>query len=266
MPETDRERRSTGLENGLVNLGSCVSFSLSAIMLAYNEGQHLAQVVGETMSGLEAHLDDFELIVVDDGSSDDTPQILAGLAETYKSLKVVTHPQNRGIGEAVHTGYAEATKEYALLLPADGQITLSQYVNLFGAIEDGADMVIARYKQRGEVDSTLRMFLSGGVRLLVWTVLGVGRKLDSAFIFRRSLLDDFPLTTRSFFVNLELPIRALRGDYVVVEVPMEVFPRISGDSKVVNAGRIRRVMTDIGLLRLQLWRESLARLGGRTSG
>jgi len=234
-------------------------------MFAYNEGQHLEQVVGDTITELDAHFDDYELILVDDGSSDDTPQILAELAKRYENLNVVTHPQNRGIGEAVHTGYAAATKEYALILPADGQITLNQYVNLFGAIEDGADMALARYKQRGEVDSALRMFLSGGVRLLVWTVLGVGRKLDSAFIFRRSLLEDFSLTTRSFFVNLELPIRALRGDYVVVEVPMEVFPRISGTSKVVNAGRIRRVMTDIGLLRLQLWRESLARIGGRRS-
>lgn len=236
-----------------------VGFSLSAIMFAFNEGQHIEGCVRATLADMAERLDDHELVVVDDGSSDDTPEILASLAQEFPRLVVVTHPENRGIGEAVHTGYGAASKDYALIMPADGQVTLAEYSKLFDAVSAGADLVLASYVQRGEVDGAHRMILTGGLRVIIGLSLGVWRKLDAAFIFRRKLLEEMPLKTRSFFVNLELPIRAIRAGKRVEVVPMELFPRISGSSKVVRLGRIATVLRDVGKLRLALWSERLSR-------
>jgi dolichol-phosphate mannosyltransferase len=239
-----------------------MSPTVSAVMFAFNEAAHLEAVVRETLADLAAHTSDHQLVVVDDGSTDETPGILVRLAAEHQPLTVVTHPENRGIGEAVHSGYSVATMDYVCILPADGQIRMSQYIDLLEVAEAGADLILGRYRQRGEVDRFHRLVLSRGLRLMIWAVLGVRRQIDSAFLFRRSLLDEIPLTSRTFFVNLELPIRVIRGGYRVEEVPMEVFPRISGRSKVVQTGKIARVARDVFKLRLQLWRE--ARRAART--
>jgi len=237
-----------------------MSFSLSAVMFAFNEAEHLESVVRQTLADLAASTDDHQLVVVDDGSSDETPAILARLEAELDGLRVVTHPENRGIGEAVHTGYGAVTKDWVCILPADGQITMAEYRKLMPAAKDGAEFVLGRYGQRrGEVDALHRVVLSGGLRLFMWLMLGVGRKIDSAFLFKRSMLDEMRLTSRSFFVNLELPVRAYRGDYRVEVVEMEVFPRISGQSKVVNMKRMRIVGMDVLRLRLQFWKERFGR-------
>lgn len=238
-------------------------FSLSAIMFAYNEAAHLDPVIRKTLEVLEAELADYELIVIDDGSRDATPEVLSRLSAEHKRMKVVTHEQNRGIGEAVHTGYAHATRDYVCILPADGQVTLQEYVKLFPKVEAGAELVLARYRQRGEVDGLFRMVLSRGLRVMMLATLGVDRQIDGVFVFRRRLLERFPLTTRSFFVNLELPIRGLREGVRVEEEEIEVFPRISGRSKVLRWDRIQQVAGDVARLRLRLWQEQLSRRGWR---
>lgn len=230
---------------------------LSAVMFAFNEGKHIEAVIRETLSVLAKNTTDHELVVVDDGSTDETPRILAELDREFDHLVVVRHPKNIGIGEAVHSGYGRASKDYICILPADGQVTLAQYVNFFQPAVDGADLVLARYTNRGEVDVLKRMVLSNGLRLVMRFLLGVNYHIDAAFLFRRSLLDEIPLTSRSFFVNLELPIRIIRAGYRVEERPMEVFPRISGSSKVVDPGRIKRVAMDLMRLRVRLFREQL---------
>ncbi|MBN1947282.1 MAG: glycosyltransferase family 2 protein [Bradymonadales bacterium] len=229
---------------------------LSVVMFAYNEGRHLRQVVTETIHELDRHAGDYEIILVDDGSTDDTPAIVQELAACCPRLVGIRHPVNRGIGEAVHTGYRAATHEFLCILPADGQIRMSEMVKLFDAARRGADLVLGRYRQRGEVDSVFRMVLSKGLRMLMRVLLGVDRQIDSAFLFRRSILSEIPLKSRSFFVNLELPIRVLRGRYRVAEEEITVFPRISGSSKVVKGRQVVSVARDLLKLRLQIWGEN----------
>lgn len=230
---------------------------LTAVMFAYNEGPHIESVVREAAADLARLCEAFQLVVVDDGSRDETPAVLARLAAEIPQLDVVTHPENRGIGEAVYTGYAQARLDYVCILPADGQVKVAEYAKLLPAVVDGADVVLARYRQRGETDGAHRIVLTEGLRLLVWALLGVGRKIDAAFIFRRALLSEVPLKTRSFFVNVELPIRLIRGNYRVSQVEIELFPRVAGQSKVLRLGRIATVFRDVLLLRYHLWRERL---------
>ncbi|MFP6765888.1 MAG: glycosyltransferase family 2 protein, partial [Planctomycetaceae bacterium] len=176
---------------------------VSVVLPVFNGARTIANSV---QSILDQTLRNIELIVVDDGSTDNTGALLGRLAAELDRVHVVTHPENRGIGEAVHTGYGAVTKDWVCILPADGQITMAEYRKLIPTAQSGADFVLGRYGQRrGQVDARHRVILSGGLRLFMWMLLGVGQKIDSAFLFRRNILDDVALTSRSFFVNLELP-------------------------------------------------------------
>ena len=236
-----------------------MSLSVSVVMFAYNESAHLVDVVEDTLKQLEQHCDEYQLVLIDDGSTDDTPSIIEQLSQTHAQLVTRRHEHNRGIGEAVHTGYETATKDFICILPADGQIRMSEMVTLFEPAMSGADLVLGRYRQRQEVDALHRMVLSTGLRILMRLLLGVDRQIDSAFLFRRAILSEMPLTSRSFFVNLELPIRIIRGPYRVEEVPITVYPRISGHSKVVKMTKIALVARDLLKLRVRLIKESLTR-------
>jgi glycosyltransferase involved in cell wall biosynthesis len=229
--------------------------ALSAVVFTYNEGAHLEAVLRRTVAELAALCARWELIVVDDGSTDGSPALLAALAAELPGLRLLRHPHNRGIGEAVHSGYAAATLDYVCILPADGQITMAAYAPMLPELLAGADMALARYRGRGEADGAHRELLSHGLRALNWLLLGVGERINAAFVFRRALLAEVPLKTRSFYVNVELPLRLLRGGYRVAFVDLEVQPRVGGSSKVLRLDRVATVARDVLLLRGHLWRE-----------
>jgi dolichol-phosphate mannosyltransferase len=234
---------------------------LSVVMLAYNEADNLGPVVAESVAALAASesISEFQLVIVDDGSTDGTPDVVAGLMATHSCLVSLVHKQNRGMGAAVKTGYAGSELEYVTFIPADGQVPIVEILKLVPAARDGADMVLGNYTQRGEVDGGARMFLSKGLRLLMAGMLGTTREISGIVLFRRVLLDRLPIKSESFFANLELPVRAIRAGLDVRDVAIEVHPRRSGASKVANMNRIRRVATELVRFRLNLAAEALGR-------
>jgi hypothetical protein len=147
--------------------------------------------------------------------------------------------------------------DYLSILPADGQVKVSEIEKLIPGAEAGADMVVGYYTQRQEVDGAWRMFLSKGLRALMAVSLGTTRPMDGVYLLKRSLLKEIPLKSDSFFVNLELPVRAIRDGYDVRSVPVEVFARRAGASKVANLRHIRRVARELALFRVHLLMERL---------
>lgn len=233
--------------------------TLTVIMFAYNEGENIEPVVNETVRHLEqrktAWLDDYQLVLVDDGSNDDTATKIDGLAKGNARILPLSHGTNRGIGHAVKTGFAAARMDYVTILPADGQVTVSEIDKLVPGVLDGADFVVGFYTQRQAVDGLFRMILSRGLRAWMRVLLGVRQPMDGVYLFKRSLLKQLRLTSDTFFVNLELPIRAERQGLDLRSVPVEVHPRRSGQSKVLGLQKIAAVGTEVIRLRLQFWKE-----------
>ena len=226
-----------------------MGISLTVVMFAYNEAENIGPVVEDTVSSLEewlgGDLEDYELVLVNDGSTDNTAAVMDALAASNPRIVPKTHETNQGIGVAVKTGFAAATKDYISILPADGQVTYTELKKLIPGILDGADMVVGYYTQRGVIDGGFRLFLSKGLRFVMNMALGTQRPMDGVYMFRRSLLERLPLKSDTFFVNLELPVRAIRENLDVRSVPVEVHERLSGKSKVVGFGRIMKVGTEV---------------------
>lgn len=238
-----------------------MAISLTVVMFAYNEADNIIPVVDETIAALESELghglDDYQLVLVNDGSRDDTSLRIEELVGKYPRITPMDHGTNRGIGAAVKTGFSAARMSHVSILPADGQVTVSEIKKLMPDVLSGADMVVGYYTQRQQVDGGFRMTLSKGLRFGMNVVLGTHRPMDGVYLFRRSLLKEIPLKSETFFVNLELPVRAIRQGFDVRHVPVEVHARRSGSSKVLGMRRIMRVGGEVLKFRGHLIAESL---------
>lgn len=214
-------------------------------MFAYNEQENVGPCMVEALGFLEQATDDYELILVDDGSSDDTAGAARAVATRHPDrVKVLTYTPNRGIGGALKTGFAAASKDWITCLPADGQVPPSELEKLFGAIESDPtiELVTCHFPHRfEEADNLLRKVLSRGLRGVLWLATGVDRKMDGIYLIPRETAQSLPLQSETFFLNLELPIRAIRSGLNPGETTMHIRPRMAGASKVLNFGRMRRV-------------------------
>ena len=226
--------------------------SLSVVMFAYNEEQNIVPCMEEALAFLRAAKVDFELIVVDDGSDDATASRAESLAiQDPEHIKVLSYRPNRGIGGALKTGFAASTKDWITVLPADGQVPPVGLERLFAVVRDDpeVEVVTCHFPRRFEqADHLGRMLLSRGLRLALWLATGVHRKLDGIYLIRREVVQSLPLRSETFFLNLELPIRAIRAGHKGGAATMDIRPRMAGESKVLGRSRIRRVLGETLIL------------------
>ena len=230
--------------------------SVSVVMFAYNEEENIAFCMEEALDFLASATKDYELILVDDGSSDGTAEAGRSVqAKRPEHVQVVSYHPNRGIGGALKAGYAVATKEYITCLPADGQVPPSGLQNLFDVLasDDKVDLVTCHFPHRfEEADPFFRKVLSRGLRLVLWLATGVGRKMDGVYLIPREVVQKTVLKSDTFFLNLELPIRAIRSGLRPGEATMHIRPRRAGASKVLGLGRIWMVFRETVRLGLEL--------------
>lgn len=201
--------------------------------MAFNEAASLAVVVLEIVSVLDKAGQPFEIVIVDDGSTDGTGAIADQLAKEIPHVRVIHHETNRGLGGVYRSGFAQARGDYVTFFPADGQFP-AEIIEQFLPLMEDVDMVLGYLPERK--GSLVARGLSAVERALYRLLLGPLPKFQGVLMFRRALLDELMLKSsgRGWAVLMELIIRASRRGYRIVSVPTQVRPRISGRSKVNN--------------------------------
>jgi glycosyltransferase involved in cell wall biosynthesis len=216
--------------------------SLSVIVFAFDEEENVAAVLGELMAWLRAHEPDAEIVFIDDGSRDRTLEraeaALAGFP--HRALR---HETNRGIGAALKSGVRLASGAWITFLPADGQIEPEAIGTLRAAADATTDLVLSVYDHRD--DGLDRTILSAGVRALITLVHGVRLRSDGPYLIRRSLFVPAELPPDTFFLNFELPIRALAAGLSTRTVTIACRPRRAGVSKSTGLKRVAGVAKDL---------------------
>jgi glycosyltransferase involved in cell wall biosynthesis len=203
--------------------------SLSVVLPAFNEETALPGVIGEVFRYLPAGWQDFEVIVVDDGSTDGTPQRLAELQGRYPLLRIVRHEQNRGYGEALRSGFGAARFSWLLLMDADGQFRIADLERLRPYA--GTHDVVAGWRAR-RADNFWRALLTWGYVCLIRLFFGLkvkdvgcGFKLFS----RRSWEQVQPIASSDHKIfTVEWLWKAQRRGLSLVNVPVRHFPRQGG--------------------------------------
>jgi dolichol-phosphate mannosyltransferase len=221
------------------------------VILAFNEEGSLEAVVAEIDSVLQTLGRDYELIIVDDGSTDSTGAIADRLARQNMRIRVAHHPLNKGLGEAYRTGFALAQCDLITFFAADGEIP-AVTIKEFTPLMEKSDMVLGYLPRRNA--SLLAKSLSKAERMLLWLLFGSFPRFQGVFMLRRALLSALELKSRGrgWTVVMELIIRASRGGYKIVSAPTEMRPRMSGKSKVKNLRTISDSLRQVFALRRYL--------------
>lgn len=229
-------------------MGSILQAGLSLIIPAYDEEQNIEEVVRNVDHVFKTVFEPYQIIVVNDGSSDRTGELAEALSEKIPVLKVLHHAVNRGLGEALKTGYHHADFEYISFVPADGQIAPSEIVKLAKQMGD-ADMVISNYHERE--DSRFRLVLSGTWRILMKMILNFDLGSQGPYLFKRRLLNEVDLRSSTGLLNLEFPMKVsvLGGKMNTVKISCK--PRLQGTSKVTNLSTMIKTFYEMVKLRWQ---------------
>jgi glycosyltransferase involved in cell wall biosynthesis len=224
--------------------------SLSLFFPAWNEEECVKRALTRAFDVLPRLTDDFEVIVVDDASTDRTPEILANLCTKYPQLRVVTHRQNLKLGGAMRSGFQASTKDIVIYSDIDLPFDLAEIeraLHLMDYLE--ADMLCAfRFDRTSE--GPKRILYSFVYNLLIRTLFGVATK-DINFSFKvvhRRVLERLSLESQSSFIDAELVVKAIRSGFRVFQMGVDYFPRTRGVSTLASPSVILKMLVEMVLL------------------
>jgi hypothetical protein len=201
--------------------------SFSLCLPAYNEQDNIEDTLDAACAILPEFVERFELVVVNDGSRDETGSVLARFAQQEPRLRIVTHPENRGYGAALTSALRAAQGDLVCILDSDGQFSLLNLPELL-LKTDSADVVIGY--RRNRADAAIRLLNAWAWNRLMRVLLGIAvRDVDCAFkVFRQSTVQNLSLTSRGACISAEILVQCLRRGLKVAEVPVNHFPRSHG--------------------------------------
>lgn len=224
--------------------------NITIIIPAFNEEENIAYVVKDTIKNLPKYFRDYEIIIVDDGSTDKTGEIAKRLAKRNKRLRVI-HQKNSGYSGAMLTGIKIATKDYIAYLPADGQFLISDMRHCFEEIGK-ADLILG-YRGGRQDYTTRRVIFSYGYLLLLLLLFDI-KYMDVGWvnIWKTSRVQGMKLTcSQGIFILTEILVRIKRKGLKIVEAPSYYHPRLGGEVKNAKF----KVVFKTFLSALKLWRE-----------
>jgi glycosyltransferase involved in cell wall biosynthesis len=236
---------------------------LSYFFPAHNEEPNLAPLVEEALATLPAIAETWEIIVVDDGSRDATPQIADELTAAHPGLvRAVHHPVNRGYGSALRSGLAAARYDLVAFTDGDRQFRVEDLGRLTARLlEPDAPDAVAGYRIR-RADPLVRTLYAKAYRLANRIFFGLRvRDVDCACkLFRRTALEGLRVESGGAFFSAELLIKLRASGRQVVEVGVPHYPRTAGSASGARPSVVFRAVRDFWSLRLRLWTSRQAAL------
>jgi glycosyltransferase involved in cell wall biosynthesis len=212
-----------------------------------------ARRVGEMMVA-DGTIADYELLIVDDASTDRTPELADKLAAADRHVRVVHHERNRKLGGAMKTGFATATGELILYSDADLPFDMHEVPRAIRLLREyDADMVSAyRFDRTGE--GYLRAVYTFSYNLMIrWMFRVKARDINFAFkLCRRRVFDGVQLKSEGSFIDAELFIRATRLGYDIIQLGVDYFPRTRGASTLSSPKIIFKILREMMSLRGEL--------------
>lgn len=224
-------------------------FSLSVFFPAYNDAPSLPGLLSTTFKVLREQVADYEVVVVNDGSFDNTAAVLATLARKYAPhLRIVTHAENRGYGGALRSGFAAASKDLVFYTDGDGQYDVGELPKLLDCASADVGLVNGYKLERN--DPWHRIWIGNVYNAFARFLFRIRiRDVDCDFrLIRRSLLEDIQLTSTSGTICVELVRKLEMSRCRVVEVGVHHYPRLHGKSQFFRVRSLFKTL--IQLMRL----------------
>lgn len=223
------------------------SGSFSLVLPAHNEAENIAPVVRAALAVLPNFFDTFEIIVVDDGSKDETGAIIDRLASEDSRVRTIHHPRNRGYGGALTSGFSASTGDHVMFMDSDRQFDIADIERLYPFID--THEIVAGFRMVRQDELHRRVFAET-FNLVVRVLFGVHlRDIDCAFkIFDGDLIRSLELSSPGALINAEIQAKARRQGANLQQVGVRHFPRVAGQATGGNPRVIARAMKETVLL------------------
>lgn len=221
--------------------------SVSAFFPAHNEADNIGSLTEKTVAALSRLVDDFEVIIVNDGSKDGTREIADEFAGRIPQVRAVHHEINRGYGGAVKTGFASATKDWVFFTDGDGQFDVNEIELLLEHVDDHDAVVGFRMDRQDPAHRKLFAFCWG---TLINLLFGFRVKdIDCAFkLFRRTYFDGVELQAEGAVISTEFFAILKRNGARIKQVGVHHYPRLAGQQSGGNPKVIFRAFKELFFL------------------
>lgn len=228
---------------------------ISVFFPAFNEEKNITNTVLKAREVLQKVAENWEILIINDGSKDGTEKASKLLEKKDKRIKLINHDVNKGYGAAFQTGFSNAKYRWVAFTDADGQFDFSEINNFIAKQrESNADLVIGYYKKRQV--SKFKIITSKAWEYIVFAMFGLKVKdIDCGFkyVSKDVVKNTFPLeSARGAFISSEFLIKAKRKGYKIVEIPVSHYPRTEGVGTGRNLDVIIQSFIDLFKLRLKL--------------
>jgi glycosyltransferase involved in cell wall biosynthesis len=235
--------------------------SISVVIPMYNEAESIEGTVAAARAALEAAAADFEIVIVDDASTDGSAAMAEALAAGDARLRVLRHARNRTLGGALRTGFGAAAKELVLYTDADLPVDLRALPRALALLhESGADLLLG-YRLNPGAAGARRALYTRAYNALVQSLFRLPvRDVNFAFkLFRRRLLEGVALRSEGSFIDAELLLEARRAGARFVELGLDYQPRTRGRSTLASPRVILTLLRELFAYRRALGRAERGR-------
>ena len=218
--------------------------SISVFFPCYNEQENLTRTIRNALEVLEKLNADFEILIINDGSSDDTAKIADEFAAKNERVKVVHHPSNLGYGAALTSGFKAATKDLVFYTDGDGQFDIAEMPPLLPLMKEHDIVTCYRLNRR---DPLLRKLNGWAWTKLVCLLFGLKlRDIDCAFkLYKTEIFHKIKLSSTGALIDTEILARAARRGYRLTQRGVHHYPRTAGQQTGANISVIFRAFKEL---------------------
>lgn len=207
--------------------------TVTIIIPAFNEEKNIAGAVRGALTAVRGTVSDYEILVIDDGSTDKTVYEAEKLAKRNKKIKLIKHARNLGFGLTIKEGIKKARQEYVVGFPGDNDTSAVSLRNII--IKAGRKDLIISYTRNSGTRSVARRLFSKSFVVLMNLIFGLKlRYFNGSFICKTRLLQNENLTSEGFAIYAEAKVRLLKKGYSYMEIPFTHTGRKHGQSKAVS--------------------------------
>jgi glycosyltransferase involved in cell wall biosynthesis len=231
--------------------------SVSLVIPMYNEELNIEHAVSTARNALDAHAGEYEILIVDDASTDSSPAIVAALAAADPRIRVIRHERNRKLGGSLKSGFAAAQKELVFYMDADlpfdpdviGQAIRAMWIT-------GAD-VIAGYRLDRTIEGLRRTIYSYVYNAVIGVLFGwPHRDINFSFkLMKREVLETIELKSEGSLIDAELIVKAKNHGFTIQQIGLDYFPRVRGQSHLSSPSVIFKIIRELIALRGEMKRK-----------
>jgi glycosyltransferase involved in cell wall biosynthesis len=221
--------------------------SVSVVLPVYNEEENIEHAIALTLAALESFAGDYELIVVDDASTDESVEIVSRLAAANSRIRLIRHTENLKLGRSLKTGFESARMELVLYMDADLPVDPEALGDAIRAMEVTRADVIAGYRIDRTTEGFKRSVYSWGYNQLISVLFGWPyRDINFAFkLVRREVLDAVELRSDGSLIDAELIVKAKNLGFAVQQLGLDYYPRVRGRSTLSSPAVIFKILREL---------------------